>query len=643
MISRFWSRTEALEHNGLSTVPYRTILAALVTIHVGLVLYFEPLDVVFSRHPFSLGDYYFHFLQAFRFVEGMAGWGKSWVYDVQLLAGYPVDTLSDADNKAWELWTYGMWMIGMPLGAAFNSFLLLAHLMVAPTMYFSARLFGLKRIGVLIAVALGTSLWFFDSSAHFCWYAGMGAYCFAGYLFLLPFASFYRYIRDKPIGYALLAALLLGIVLHVHPYSFFALVVPMSVLYLQSAKSLTRRQHATVVGIAIVAIAFNARWILVAIDFWRYVIDSAFYGQTTIIYLPADFLGIALDYRATGKIEPRTAFRFLAFTSAFLTIVLWQKSKDRRFLCFAIGISVLIFFGYLGGYFKTIGQIQPYRLVYPALFLAVIPAAALIDILIERGTFRDLPQPVYFLIFLLSFPCIQNLARDIVYFFPNLFPVIEELKDKTTTSLNLVNRPGLYRHRLWNPSDDILAEWVKSNDNGTGRFLVEFESPGEQLPWKTKAEIIGGFSVRNLEHTYANIFRPQPLFKRAMTDGEFLEYLETYAIKWIILPVNHIWNYTWSDLLDIVVKNFYGVRIYRTRFEPSYFHKGSGKIKAHTNRIVVSDSDPNEDIVVRYQWIHTLKCHPKCTARRYSNKYTKVGFIEVPAPHPSRFVIENDY
>lgn len=643
MIDPVQNRPETGKRDNLSKVPYRSILTALVVLHVGLVLYFEPLDIVFGPHPFGIGDYYFHFLQSFRFIEGMEDWGKTWVYDVQLLAGYPVNTLTDADNKGWELWTYAMWKLGMSKGAAFNSFLLMAHLMLVPTMYLSARLFRLNRIGILIAVAFGTALWFFDSAAHFCWYAGMGAYCFAGYLFLLPCALFYRYITDRKIGYALFAALLLGIVLHIHPYSFFAMVVPMGVLYLQSVKTLTRWQHATVVGVAVVAIAINAHWLLIALDFWRYIVDSAFYGQTTIAYLPADFLGIALDYRATGGIEPHTAFRFLAFVAAFVTIVLWRQSRDHRFSCFAISISILLGLGYLGGYLKVTGQIQPYRLVYPAFFLSVIPASALIDILIERGAFRNRPRPIVFLIILLLVPCVQNLSRDVFYFFPTLFPVIEELKNKSTTSLNLVNRPPLYRHERWRPTDDILAEWVRSNSRTTGRFLVEFESAGEQLPWKTEAEIIGGFSVRNLEHTYANVFRPQPLLKRAMTDGEFLEYLETYAIKWIILPVNHVWNYTWSDLLDIVVKNFYGIRIYQTRFEPSYFHKGSGQIKARTNRIAVWNSDPNEDIVVRYQWIHTLRCHPRCTARRYPNKYTKAGFIEIPAPHPVRFVIENDY
>jgi hypothetical protein len=449
-------------------------------------------------------------------------------------------------------------------------------------------------------------------------------------------------VRDKKFGYALLAALLLAIVLYIHPYAFFALVVPMSVLYLQSAKSLNLWQHASVVGIAVVAIAINAHWILIALDFWRYIIDSAFYGQTTIAFLPADFLGIALDYRTTGRIEPQTAFRFLAFTAAFITIVLWRQSKDRRFLCFALGISVLVLLGYLGGYFKVTGQIQPYRLVYPAFFLSVIPAASLIDILIERGTFRDLPRPAFFLIFLLSVPCLQNLSRDVFYFFPKLFPVIDEIKDKSGTSPNTVFRPLLYRHRRWNPSDDILAEWVNSRKE-KGRFLIEFEAAGEQLPWKTKAEVIGGFSVRNLDHAYANVFRPQPLLRRPMTDDEFLEYLETYAIKWIVLPVNHHWNFTRSGLLDMVVKDVYGVRIYQTRFEPSFIHKGSGQTKASTNRIAVWDSDPNEDIVLRYQWIHTLKCFPRCTARRYPNKYSKAGFIEIPAPHPPNFVIENRY
>ena len=108
-------------------LPAAFVLA--VAAQTALFLYNEPLEVVFSARPLSGRDYDTHLGQVWRVTEALDGWGKSWAYDVQLLAGYPNGTIFDADNKGWELWTYALYKLGLPMGTAFNMFLLLAHLL----------------------------------------------------------------------------------------------------------------------------------------------------------------------------------------------------------------------------------------------------------------------------------------------------------------------------------------------------------------------------------------------------------------------------------------------------------------------------------------------------------------------------------
>ena len=60
-------------------------------------------------------------------------------------------------------------------------------------------------------------------------------------------------------------------------------------MYLAAARKLTRRDHVLVVAIAVGVLAMNAYWIVVALRFWPYILDSAYFGQTGLGFLVADF------------------------------------------------------------------------------------------------------------------------------------------------------------------------------------------------------------------------------------------------------------------------------------------------------------------------------------------------------------------
>jgi hypothetical protein len=85
-----------------------------------------------------------------------------------------------------------------------------------------------------------------------------------------------------------------------------------------------------------------------------------------------------------------------------------------------------------------------------------------------------------------------------------------------------------------------------------------------------------------------------------------------------------------------------GMIIYRVK-GPVRLLDGKGEVTASINRIEVTGSSPERDVVLRFHWMETLGCAPDCRIEREAVDGDRVGFIRVPAPHPRDFVVENTY
>jgi hypothetical protein len=95
-------------------------------IHVALVNHFVPAHQMFSGDPVHGIDYDLHVGQIYHVVEALDRWGKSWSYNVSLLAGYPAGVITDSGSKGWQLYTFLLVELGVPRSVAFNSFVLRA-------------------------------------------------------------------------------------------------------------------------------------------------------------------------------------------------------------------------------------------------------------------------------------------------------------------------------------------------------------------------------------------------------------------------------------------------------------------------------------------------------------------------------------
>ncbi|HQB43404.1 MAG TPA: hypothetical protein PLV85_07365 [Polyangiaceae bacterium] len=631
------THTTARRHS----IPMALAFAVVLTIHLVLFVQVERQAPIFNGEPLSFIDFDTHAVQMLRVTEALDRWGKHWAYDVQTLAGYPEGTVFNADNKGWELWTYALWKLGLSRPTAFNLFVLFVHLLVPATVYLSSRLFRLEPWEALIATSIALGIWFFDGLGRWSWYSGGISFAFVSYLFLLPLSLFYAHFRTgkRWLLWPLAALMSLGHL--VHPSLFVLLVVPMTGLYARHFRALRWTQHAAIVGVAVAVIGVNSWWLATAFRFAHYVTDHEPFFVGRLFDIVLDAAGLTDNLTRTGLVGNRTGFRFLSLIAGFMGLVLWRKQRDDRFLPFALGIGFLFVMAYAGGYVWIFRQIQPYRNIVPTAFLASIPAAAFVGQLARNNIFKGFPRLMWAPFGLLSFLSVLYLAKDVMYFLPFCLPAVPPLPTGEIVNITTYGFPPHRDFRHYPPEkhlDDIVA-WVRQHDDGQSRFLVEWWVLGEHLLSRTQAQVLGGFRERNMEHRAANLFHRFP--KGEIADDALARYLEQYAVRWVIVSLE-LPEFEKKPVLEQVA-TIGPHRIYRTRVPVSLTQEEPAEVSASLNRIDVYGTNPNRDVTLRFHWFETLVCEPQCRIERTPLADDPVGFIRVPAPHPTNFAIVNGY
>jgi hypothetical protein len=629
----------------------RAALVAVLAIHALLALRFEPIRTVFGPDPIATIDYDTHYEQTMRALEAFRNGPRLWGYDPHLLAGSISGAIFDADTRLHELFVIALDRLGVAPHRAYNLFILLVHLMMPLAIYGSARLFRMGEAAATVATALASACWYFDGFSHWVFWVGMISYGLAGYLAALPIALFYRYVEDRKRQYLAATLVLLVIIHHVHPYSFFILAVPMVALYVWHRRDLTRAEHASVWVVVGLTLLANLWWLRAALRFWHYVLDSAFYLDATLAYLVSDFFGLLREPSTTGVLAMRSGFRVLATASAVCALIAWRKQDDRRYRLFALGLGVLLGAAYLGGYSSVLRQVQPYRFSLPATYLACIPAGAfLVD---AAGELRKIARRRLALLLgaVVAIVGMRSLARDVLYFLPELVPRHARKLPAPPPNINGAIALGTiqwpepfdYSHQPLGDIDHALSDAVRQRDDGSGRFLVEWWMLGERFAWATNAQILGGFREINLAHSDANWFRRYDDGK-PHDPKELARYLEQYNVKWVIVTNSTPALEERADLFELDA-NVFGTRFYRTKIRSSFIVGGGpGTVRARMDRIEVRGS-AGGDLVLRYHYLETLECRPAvgsppCQLHRVPLTDDRVGFIGV-SNAPADFDIVN--
>ena len=613
----------------------------LLGVHVALFFEFSGAQLL-SATPYFGHDFNTHIEQTWRVLEGLRGWGESWVYDVQLLAGQPNGVFFDADNKAWELWTYALTLLGVPQGLAFNSFIVAVHASVPVTMGWCARRFGLGHFGAWCAALFGVLLWFFDSWNHWCWYVGMVAYAGASFAFLVPLAAYWRWLETRKAAWWVVAAGALTGVHLLHPYSFFMLAPSMVVMTWRRREALGRAGMGKAAMIAAVTVLGNAWWLVVAARFWHYILDSSFFGHGGLPFLVADFLGLMIDPSSTGLLGTRTMIRLALVLMAFIAWWQWRKDKAPLAAVFGPFLIVMVAFVYLGAYTPLV-QIQPYRHVGPLGFGACIPAAALVERRWRDRRSTPLPAAWRSWIWVLGLVASLGLVREVMYFVGGRLPAPKPVPGTQRSILDMSGYPWTPRYHYERMPLESAAEWVRSHDDGTGRFLVEGPLFGEYFAWSTRAQILGGFTQRNLQHSWANLFRWSELGD--VSSAQLRRYVDAYAVHYVVVTTPQH-DAPWWDEHPRVLKRVGQLglwRLYEVREPTGFVASGPGRVHASTNLLEVRGTDPQTPVRLRYHWLETLACRPDCAVEVDAVEGRRAPMIEIPAPHPADFEVYNGY
>jgi hypothetical protein len=629
--------------------PFYVAAAALAAAHLWLVNYFVPLRAVFAKAPLEGDDYDLHIGQVFRVLEGLDGWGKSWVYDVQLLAGQPEGTILDSGSKGWELFTFALYRCGVDRAVAFNVFILLVMLAPPVLLFAAARAFDLGREAALFAAAMASALWFFDSHVHWLWFVGMVSWALASSLAPLTVALFHRLLTTGRARLAIPCTLCLGFGLLIHPYTFFAVAPSMLASYARAFRGLSRRGHAEVVGIGAAAVAINGYWLANTARDWHYILNSAFYAQAGPRFLVCDFLDVLCSGADSGVVGTRTGFRFLYLGLAIAGIVVLRRKNDARYLPLVVGVATLYFWAYVGGVLPGLKQTQPYRQVTPAIMMSIVPAAAFAEAVLRERRLRELSFGALALIGILGVSLVRHLvANDVLYFMPRAVPEPARLLDGSRSPLSKyghlwqLDAPSHVHYGV--PHEAYLEfgaksviDWLTENVPHDARILVEGAVLGERLAWRGPFEIIGGFVERNITHAYANYFRQYP---EAPSEFELARYLHVFAVGWIVTNRPEFERY--AGVVEHVA-TIGGRNIYRTREPVKRVLSGAGATRASENRIAVTGTDPQQSIVLSYHFHEALRCRPSCRVERIDVDIDRVGLIQIPAPHPAEFEVYNAY
>jgi hypothetical protein len=296
---------------------------------------------------------------------------------------------------------------------------------------------------------------------------------------------------------------------------------------------------------------------------------------------------------------------------------------------------------FLGGY-TPFAQIQPYRHNLPLAFALVIPAAWWLTKTVHARPWRTLEPTQRVLGAAFGLLAALGVLAEIRYFFAPTMAEHQVVDDGTKVLMNSLghNYTPRYTYDEQHDWEGVLA-YIAAHDDGQGRWLIQDQALGEYAMARTRAQVMGGFLVRNIEHSDANWFRREGL--PPYSAEALAEYMKTYAIRWVVLQ-KYTLDPWWDQHPELVTRAGFvdGWIFYQVNVRSSLLG-GRGRVKAELNRISVTRTNPKQDVLVRFHWMETLRCEPDCEIERVPVDGDRVGFMRIPAPHPRDFVIENTY
>jgi hypothetical protein len=619
-----------------------TLFGVAAALHVGLLAYFTPRGLLFSGKPIHEYDYALHAYQVDRAAAAWKMTGHFWSYDPFMLAGQPANVFEDVTNKALELFVIVATRIGSNPWIAFNVYVFLIHASVPIVGWVSARLFGLSRTSASLTALGWVTLWHFDSFLHWCWYVGMIAWGAASALIVLAVALMYRALRERRLVHFAGFALTLAGVALIHPFSAVTLALPLGALYARAFKTLSAREHALLAAAVGGACATTIIWLVPAIQFRRHSGDVDAFLWPTLRYVVFDWFDLLKDVLMTGQ-PVRTAFRVLALAVAVVGLGRLRRVRDDRFLPLATLVVGSFALAYLSGYSTLLRQTQPYRNVGPGALAAAMVAAMEVPLLLRTEPVARWSRDARTVFAIGAVALVPGLVKTCLGYMPTLVPdrfiARSTLRPGPLPGVsNDEYAPAVLGHMGAPAEYAEMGRYLDGTLGQRGRAVVLDWVLGEYLATFSHVPIVGGIPQRNVPHVAAHPLR-HDFTPNAPSDDTFSRYLESYAVGVVVVTGEHN---PIEDRIDLLAADraIGDHRVYRTRAEPSYFERGSGRVAAQSlNRIRIEDA-AGPEVILRFHHWETLTCKPNCRVERADVDRDPAGFIRIANP-PAIFEIES--
>ncbi len=609
------------------------LLPALLWHAVGLSLFVNWRDVV-DNPPLHYTDYAVHYAQTEAVCQFQQTAGRLWGYSPYFHAGYAEGTLFDVDNKFVAVASCLLNRLGPNLPLAYN--LVMAALLVcAPFGVFAAaRLIGEPARSAGIAQLFGLALWYGDATISWMWRGGGIAFLVAALGSLVVMAAFWRWAgltqprlpggepaagtaAEMPHRWGPPAALLTWFVLGpilfwLHAFSFVMLVIPIGPGLLIAWRRLTWRRRVLPFVWAGWVILLNWPWLGTLLRFLPTRVSSAQFLQGGLSMLLA-------DARA-----PYGFLRLAILVLAVFGLVAWRAERRLHWMPAAATIFGLIGLAYLGIYVGA-GDLQPARFVAPALLLAALPAAVVLDRAAVRSARRTLLVVTVSL--LVAIPALW-VARP------------RHILQADGTPADFLSGPRA--------AEQQVCAALHQLDVSQGRVLTNDWRLGAYLPTCSGAQVIGGpflwvWTVYGYTNAGLDDVLQQPL--RQLSPADLQSIMAQYNIQWAVVNTEVFGDgYTLADwdrdhpgplTLRQTIDN---LAIYEVEQPASWFAQGHGQVQAGFDRLRVTQASAG-GVTLKYHWIEGLRSEPPLPIRPVSIGADPVPFIAVDNGNTAAFDI----
>jgi len=598
------------------------VLAAVLAMSLAFAVWTVPPRVLFGGEPIANLDYALHFARAAAAEDFWERDGRTWGYDPYFLAGYPMGTVFDVNNKGVELFVAVVHHLGPSTPTAFNALVFLVVLLPAAAVWLTARNFGLTHRQRVVAAGLALALWVFDREVSKTWRIGVFASGMAMYGLPLSLSYLYRFLRERSTWSCsafLVSAVLLSVF---HPLSFLFFYAPLAAYLLLSYRPRDSALWTILGALAALVIVVNLSWIVPVLQQWGYKTRSGYHWIGDLKALGGDVLGLN-----------ESGLRLAIYLLGCGGLWFWWREADRDRLHLVLApVLALSFFGYVSGELHAFQEAETYRNNLVAAFLLLLPAAVFLDYAVV--SFRLLP----FVRRAVLASCVALLSLHLVG--PSITGTIAYMTSGGNTGYPLGPLVG---------DDKAVIDWLKGRKISGHRVLVEHWPLGAMIPSYTGLEVIGGpYPYVWLRHNFANFWAMPArggyvvrLFGRPIIglDAVWLRRnLEAYNVGWVVAFTDESKGlFDRSEWLERITE-IGRYRIYQNTDPTTAFLKGTGQLRVEHGRLVIHNASEGE-IVIGYHWEPFLRADPPQPLGPQSVGDDPIPFIRVPSNIHRDFVI----